>query len=187
MLVFIGFIEGIAEFISGLSKGYFGLLSDKIQRKAPFVKIGYSLSAIAKPSMVVISSGWWVLITRTLDRFGKGIRTSARDAMLSAEATHETKGRIFGFHRSMDTLGAAVGPLVSLVFLYYFPSDYKWLFLLSLIPGLITIFLVFLVKDKHLSISTKNDVKVSFFSFISYIKKSSSSINGSYSGFYYLL
>ncbi|NSW44534.1 MAG: MFS transporter [Bacteroidales bacterium] len=168
---FIGTLEGIAEFIAGLSKGYFGLLSDKLQRRLPFVQTGYMLSALAKPLMILIPSGWWVLLTRTLDRFGKGIRTASRDAMLSAEATPETKGRVFGFHRSMDTLGAAIGPTIALVFLWLYPSQYKWLFFAALIPGLVTFFFLFQLKEKR-SKMVNSTQKVSFFSFFKYIKQS---------------
>lgn len=171
---FIGVLEGVAEFIAGISKGYFGIWSDKIQRRLPFVRVGYSLSAIAKPLMIVIPSGWWILLTRTLDRFGKGIRTASRDAMLSAESIPETKGRVFGFHRSMDTLGAAIGPVIALLFLWIYPHQYKWLFLLALIPGLITIALIFIVKEKNKQKHQKKE-KTSFFSFISFIRQSSRS------------
>lgn len=173
---FIGILEGIAEFIAGISKGYFGIWSDKIQRRLPFVRVGYALSALAKPFMILIPAGWWILLTRTLDRFGKGVRTASRDAMLSAESTPETKGRVFGFHRSMDTLGAAIGPAIALLFLWIYPYQYQyqWLFLFALIPGLITIALLFIVKEKVDSRVQKKE-KTSFFSFISFIKKSSKS------------
>lgn len=171
---FIGILEGIAEFIAGISKGYFGVWSDKIQRRLPFVRVGYALSALAKPLMILIPAGWWILLTRTFDRFGKGVRTASRDAMLSAESTPETKGRVFGFHRSMDTLGAAIGPAIALLFLWVYPHQYKWLFLFALIPGLITIALIFVVKEKVVS-SVQKKEKTSFFSFISYIRKSSKS------------
>jgi len=169
---FIGTLEGIAEFIAGLSKGYFGILSDKMQRRLPFVQTGYMLSAFAKPLMILIPSGWWVLLTRTLDRFGKGIRTASRDAMLSAEATPDTKGRVFGFHRSMDTLGAAIGPTIALVFLWLYPSQYKWLFIAAIIPGLVTFFFLFQLKEKRRNMVNSTQ-KVSFFSFFRYIKHSS--------------
>ena len=168
---FIGVLEGIAEFIAGLSKGYFGLLSDKLQRRLPFVRLGYILSAFAKPMMILIPAGWWVLLTRTLDRFGKGIRTASRDAMLSAEATPETKGRVFGFHRSMDTLGAAIGPAIALIFLWFYPNQYKWLFIAALIPGLVTIFFLSQLNEKKVK-PLNVSKKVSFFSFFKYIKHS---------------
>ena len=122
-VLLIGVIEGFAEASAGLSKGYFGKLSDNQGKRLPYVQFGYALSAISKPLLVAFVLPHWVFFARTLDRLGKGIRTGARDALLSDEATPETKGRVFGFHRSMDTLGAVVGPLLALVYLAYRPED----------------------------------------------------------------
>ncbi|HQB78334.1 MAG TPA: MFS transporter, partial [Tenuifilaceae bacterium] len=113
----------------------------------------------------------WIFFARTIDRFGKGIRTGARDAILSSEATPATKGRVFGFHRSMDTLGAVLGPSLALVYLYYFPDDYRTLFLVAFFPGLLAIAASFLLKEKP-SQQTNVKPRVKFFSFISYWKES---------------
>ena len=121
----IGMLEGIAEAAAGLSKGYFGKLSDKIGKRKLFVQIGYSLSAAAKPLIILSTSSLWVFCMRTCDRMGKGIRTGARDAMLSAETTPEYKGRVFGFHRAFDTLGAALGPMIAFLFLSFSPGKYQ--------------------------------------------------------------
>ena len=86
-ILLIGILEGIAEATSGLSKGYFGQLSDSKAKRSPFVQIGYAFSAISKPMMAFFVYPLWILFARTLDRFGKGIRTGARDALLSDEAT----------------------------------------------------------------------------------------------------
>jgi sugar phosphate permease len=134
-IVLIGVLEGFAEATAGLSKGYFGKQSDITQKRVPFVQIGYALSAISKPMMSIFIFPLWIFFARTVDRIGKGVRSGARDAMLSDEATTETKGKIFGFHRSMDTLGAALGPTLALSYLYYHPADYKTLFYIAFIPG----------------------------------------------------
>ncbi len=173
--LYIGFLEGLAEFIAGLSKGYFGIWSDKIQRRVPFVRTGYLLSAVSKPLMIVFANGWWILLTRTLDRFGKGVRTAARDALLSEESTSKTKGRVFGFHRSMDTLGAAIGPAIALLFLWIYPEQYTWLFLLTIVPGLVTTALLFKLNEKKPQNTASRTDKFSFFSFLTYIKNSSKS------------
>jgi MFS family permease len=73
----------------------------------------------------------WIFFARTIDRFGKGLRTGARDAMLSDEATPRTKGKIFGFHRSMDTMGAVLGPSPTP---YFYPENYTTLFYIAFIP-----------------------------------------------------
>lgn len=172
-ILLIGILEGIAEATSGLSKGYFGQLSDSKAKRSPFVQIGYAFSAISKPMMAFFVYPLWILFARTLDRFGKGIRTGARDALLSDEATPATKGEVFGFHRSMDTLGAVLGPLFALIYLFYYPEDYINLFYIAFIPGALAVISTFFLKDKkRLAAPTKK--KIGFFSFIDYWKKSPS-------------
>lgn len=170
-VVLIGILEGIAEAIAGLCKGYFGKLSDNSGKRAPFIQLGYSLSAISKPLMVVFIYPAWIFFARTIDRLGKGLRTGARDAMLSNEATPQTKGKVFGFHRSSDTFGAVLGPLAALLFLYFRPNDYKTLFLIAFLPGLAAVASTFLVKDKKQASPVQKD-KTSFFSFLKYWKVS---------------
>ena len=172
-IVFIGLLEGIAEATAGLSKGYFGKLSDVSGKRVPFVQLGYTLSAISKPMLAFFINPIWVFFSRTTDRLGKGIRTGARDALLSDEATPETKGKIFGFHRSMDTLGAVIGPAIALIYLYFNPSQYKNLFLLAFIPGLLAILSTLFLKQKN-NPAPKEKQKVSFFSFLNYWKQSDS-------------
>ncbi|HTP12940.1 MAG TPA: MFS transporter, partial [Bacteroidota bacterium] len=128
-VVLIGILEGIAEATAGISKGYFGSLSDHLGRRRPFIQAGYALSAVSKPLMALLIQPVWVFVARTSDRLGKGIRTAARDAMLSAETTPEFKGRVFGFHRGFDTLGAAIGPSLALLYLTFHPDEYRSLFL----------------------------------------------------------
>ncbi|MFZ4546095.1 MAG: MFS transporter [Bacteroidales bacterium] len=170
-VILIGVLEGLAEATAGLSKGYFGKYSDKIGSRVPFVRWGYLLSAISKPLMAAFAVPVWVFFVRTLDRLGKGIRTGARDAMLSDEASKENKGKVFGFHRALDTAGAALGPFAALIFLHYYPAQYKWLFVIAVIPGIAAIALTFLLKDKQKPGSTKKSP--GFLSFLSYWGESS--------------
>ncbi|TMI72944.1 MAG: MFS transporter [Bacteroidetes bacterium] len=165
-VAWMGLLEGFANFTSGISKGYFGKLSDEKGLRLPFVKLGYFLSAIAKPMMAMFVYPIWIFFARTTDRLGKGVRTAARDALLSKEATKETKGRIFGFHRGMDTLGATIGPALALLYLYFNPGQYKTIFYLAFIPGLISVMLIFLLKEKKQPASTLG--KGNFFSFFKY-------------------
>lgn len=169
-IVLLGVLEGIAEAIAGLSKGYFGSLSDQSAKRIPFVQFGYALSALAKP-MLSIANAWAILAARTLDKFGKGIRTGARDAMLSAEATPETKGAVFGFHRAMDTTGAVIGPLLALAWLYYFPGDYLTLFLLTIIPGVLTLLATLFLRERKRE--PNKTIRPSFFTSISFWKTGS--------------
>lgn len=170
-IVLIGVLEGFAEATAGLSKGYFGKLSDNMGRRLPFVRWGYLLSAISKPMMAIFTFPFWIFSARTIDRLGKGIRTGARDALLSDEATSETKGTVFGFHRSMDTLGAVIGPLSALLFLYFYPAHYRTLFYIAFIPGIIAIGFTFLLKDKN-PVSKESRIKTSFLDFFWYWKTS---------------
>lgn len=147
-VVLIGVLEGIAEATSGLSKGYFGKLSDTTGKRMPFIQFGYMLSAISKPMMALFSFPLWIFFARTIDRLGKGIRTAARDAILSDEATKETKGKVFGLHRTMDTTGAVLGPLLAMLYLYFFPENYITLFYIAFIPGIIAVAFSFILKDK---------------------------------------
>ncbi|HEY3371222.1 MAG TPA: MFS transporter [Prolixibacteraceae bacterium] len=171
-IVLIGILEGFAEATAGLSKGYFGKLSDNSGKRVPFVQIGYAFSAISKPMMAIFIFPVWIFFARTIDRFGKGIRTGARDAILSEEASPQTKGKVFGFHRSMDTLGAVLGPSLALIYLYYYPQDYKTLFFIAFIPGLLAVVSTALLKDKKLKVP-KARVSTPFFSFLKYWKLSS--------------
>ena len=170
-VLLIGILEGIAEATAGLCKGYFGKLSDNSGKRAPFIQLGYSLSAISKPMMIFFVFPAWIFFVRTIDRFGKGLRTGARDAMLSDEATPQTKGKVFGFHRSMDTFGAVLGPLAALVFLYFRPNDYKTLFLIAFLPGIAAVLTTLVLKDKKQN-QPKIKVSTPFFSFLKYWKVS---------------
>lgn len=166
-VISIGVLEGFAEAVAGLSKGYFGAWSDQTGKRVPFIRWGYSMSAISKPMMAVFTFPVWIFFARTIDRVGKGLRTGARDAVLAEEATPETKGRVFGFHRAMDTLGAMLGPSLALAFLYFYPEHYRRLFLWALIPGVIAVLTTLLLKDKRTV--PKNDRRFpSFKTFIKY-------------------
>ncbi len=142
----VGLIEGIAEVTAGLLKGYFGNLSDKLGKRSIFVVLGYGLSSIVKPLPGFFPKVSTVVLSRTLDRVGKGIRTAPRDAILAANADGNT-GAVFGFHRGMDTLGAVVGPLVAIALLQLFEVDYQFVYVAAIVPAILTILFTFTVKD----------------------------------------
>ena len=172
-IILIGILEGLAEGITGLSKGYFGTRSDAIGRRLPFVQLGYALSAVSKPMMVAFIYPIWVFLARTLDRLGKGIRTGARDALLSDEASVETKARVFGFHRAMDTFGAVLGPLLALLYLNWYPEDYRNLFLIAFAPGLIAFGFTFFIPENNQRVAQKVS-KPRLADFLKYWKQSPS-------------
>ena len=178
--LWIGILEGVAEAVVGLSKGYFGKLSDEKGKRLPFIQLGYFLSAIGKSMLALFAQPLWVLLSRAGDKLGKGIRTSARDAMLSDECSKENKGKVFGFHRSMDTIGAVVGPLLALVYLYFYPADYKPLFFIAFAPAMLSVLFTLFIREKKTDPSAVSGMKaqVSFFSYFSYWKKSSAEYRG---------
>jgi MFS family permease len=172
--LFIGILEGAAEAVAGLSKSYFGKLSDRSGKRLPFVQLGYTLSAISKPMLALLIHPAWIFLSRGMDRLGKGIRTGARDALLSDESTLATKASVFGFHRSLDTMGAVLGPALALLYLYYFPAAYQDLFLVALLPGMFAVGLSLVLKEqqKAAGLLPAANIPVRFFSFFSYWKKS---------------
>jgi MFS family permease len=171
-IILIGVLEGCAEATAGLSKGYFGNLSDAKGKRLPFVQIGYAFSAISKPMMALFIYPVWIFFARTIDRLGKGVRTGARDALLSDEATPETKGKVFGFHRAMDTLGAVLGPTAALIYLAFHPDNYKTLFFIAFFPGVIAIAFTFFIKEKKKELPQPK-VSPRLLDFVNYWKQSS--------------
>lgn len=157
----IGFIEGFAEFTASILKAVFGRLSDRFQRRRVFVGFGYGLSAVSRPVLLVAQSWGIVLAARLLDRIGKGVRTSPRDALLAASAPKEHRGKVFGLHRAMDTIGAVAGPLLAIWLLSITNNDYRFVFLMAVIPTALAFLLTFLVKEmpasSNASISRKEE------------------------------
>jgi MFS family permease len=145
----IGLIEGIAESTASLLKVFSGWYSDRLGRRKHLMALGYGISALSRPIMATAGSWPHVLIARFVDRTGKGVRTAPRDAII-AEASKTTHlGRAFGFHRSMDTFGAVVGPALALLCLYFLPGDYRAVFWLSLLPALLAVVtIIIFIKEK---------------------------------------
>ena len=157
----VGIIEGAAEVTAGLLKGYFGRLSDILKKRSVFVVLGYTLSALSKPLPGIFPTISAVITSRISDRVGKGIRTAPRDALLSTYAEGQT-GAVFGFHRGMDTLGAAIGPVGALILLHFFPGDYILIFLVAFAPSIVAVSFTFFVKDNPSSfkkITKKNYIE----------------------------
>ncbi|MDD5491805.1 MAG: MFS transporter [bacterium] len=146
----IGLIEGIAESIASLLKVFSGYLSDKSQKRKPLAILGYGSSTFGKIFLYIATSWWWVLLSRVIDRFGKGIRNAPRDALIADSSVKERRGRAFGLHRMMDTIGAATGVLIAYYLLTSHPGpiDYRKIFLLSLIPAFLGVIFLFFVKEK---------------------------------------
>jgi MFS family permease len=158
----VGLIEGFAEITAGFLKGYFGSLSDKIGKRSVFVVTGYSLSGIVKSLPGLLATIPVVIFSRIGDRIGKGIRTAPRDALLASYAG-ENSGAVFGFHRSMDTFGAVIGPLAALILVHFIPDGYRTIYLFSLIPSFLAIGFAFTVKDRPTEKSSSRKLYSDFF------------------------
>jgi MFS family permease len=144
----VGLVEGIAEATANLLRVFSGYFSDRFQKRKPFMTWGYMLSALSK--LVIASASGWTLVLagRFLDRFGKGVRTAARDALLAGSSQERDRGRVFGFHRALDTLGAVIGPLMAFFLLTSFKDNLRFIFYLAFIPAVagVALLMVF-VKD----------------------------------------
>jgi len=147
----VGFIEGVAESTASLLKAFSGWFSDKFKKRKIFITSGYFLSTFSKLIIGLAQSWPFVLIGRFIDRFGKGIRTSARDALIAESSDEVNRGKAFGFHRALDTLGAVVGPLTAIFLIKFLGDNLRPIFFIAFIPGLIAlVLLVLLVKEKRM-------------------------------------
>lgn len=145
----IGLIEGIAESTASLLKTFSGWFSDRIGNRKWLIAAGYGISTLSRP-IVALATGWHhVMGSRFMDRFGKGVRTAPRDTIIAESTDREYLGRAFSFHRSLDTMGAVVGPALSFFFLGLFSNNYRIVFWLSMIPGVIAVLLIILfIKER---------------------------------------
>jgi len=144
----IGLIEGIAESTASLLKVFSGWFSDRIKKRKILMIAGYGISTLSRPILAIATLWSHVLGFRFIDRFGKGIRGAPRDAII-AESTHpKDLGRSFGFHRGMDTFGAVIGPAIAFLVLSIFTGNFRLVFWLSMIPGIIAVMvIVFFIKE----------------------------------------
>jgi len=145
----IGLIEGIAESTASILKVFSGWLSDRIGSRKWLMAAGYGLAVLSRPIMAMSVSWREVLASRFVDRLGKGVRTAPRDAILAESTETAYLARAFSLHRSMDTLGAVVGPLTAFFILGLFQNNYRLVFWMSIIPGIIAVLLIiFFITEK---------------------------------------
>lgn len=144
----LGVIEGIAEATASITKYPFGQAADYTGRRRPFVLAGYTLGGLGK-LLIALATGWpLALAGRFTDRFGKGMRTAARDDLIAVRTRPEDQGLAFGLHRTMDTLGAVLGPLVALA-LVQADVPLRWIFAIAVIPGLLSVVAILLFVREH--------------------------------------
>src|SRR3954469_15095979 len=144
----LGVIEGAAEAANSALKILSGWLADRWRSQKKLVLLGSGIASAVRP-LIGFATAWpQVLAIRFSDRLGKGIRGAPRDAMLADFAPADARGRVFGFHRAMDHAGAVTGPLLATAFLYFYPGNYRPLFFLTIIPGIIVILFILRVPER---------------------------------------
>ena len=154
-LAVVGAIEGVAESTASVMRLVSGWVSDRVGRRKPFVLVGYALAAVAKPLLALAFHWPTVMFARFVDRSGKGLRTSPRDALIGQWTEPTARGRAFGFHRAADTAGAVVGPLAALALLALLGQNYRLIFVLAFIPGAIGVLLLRGVGERGASSSAE--------------------------------
>lgn len=157
---FIGVIEGLGDSAATVLKVMSGWASDKLGQRKGLTTFGYVLSTVAKPFLLLATSGAAALVIRFFERAGKGIRTSPRDALVADSTTPETMGRGFGFHRALDTFGAVGGIAIAAAIIYFMQGWemrlslplFEWLVIISIIPAVLAVLvLVFFVHEARAS------------------------------------
>ncbi|MFA5077607.1 MAG: MFS transporter, partial [Candidatus Micrarchaeia archaeon] len=151
----LGIIEGLADSIASLVEIFSGYFSDKTGKRKQLVIAGYGLSSVVKVGIALSTAWWHVLIMRSLERIGKGIRTSPRDAIIASSSAPDARGKAFGFHRMMDTIGAIIGPVIAYFIFAWFGTaepGYRTLFLAAIIPAFLAVLvLILFVKEPEKS------------------------------------
>lgn len=144
----VGLIEGIAEATASVLKVFSGAISDYWGQRKSLAVLGYGLSTFVKPLFAIASSPSWVLLARFADRTGKGIRVAPRDALVADVTDASNRGAAYGLRQSLDTIGALLGPLLAMAVLDRSPQNFRLVFWLAVIPGIIAVmFLVFGVRE----------------------------------------
>src|SRR5581483_1310984 len=145
----VGLIEGTAVATQNLAQGLSGTISDRIQRRKAVALAGYALAAIAKP-LIGVSAAWQgVLGARFLDRFGTGVRSAPRDALIAASTDRAHRGKAFGLEGAGDNAGAFLGPVIAAVLLGAFGVPLRWIFYLAVAPGLLAFIMVLLTRERR--------------------------------------
>ncbi|MGE5308723.1 MAG: MFS transporter [Deltaproteobacteria bacterium] len=144
----LGLIEGIAESLASLMKVFSGYWSDRIRKRLPFTIGGYSASALGKIFLYTAVNWHAVLIGRVIDRFGKGVRTAPRDAIIADSAPEGKRGAAYGLHRALDSTGAVLGVILAYVLVIGLKDPVREIFLISLIPAVLGVLFLFLIKEK---------------------------------------
>lgn len=143
----LGLIEGAAESVASLLRVFSGYISDRLGRRKPLAIAGYAASTAGKALLYVAAAWPMVLAGRLVDRFGKGVRTAPRDALIADSSDAARRGRAFGLHRALDTLGATLGVVAAIFLIRGGTGNIRVIFLWSLVPAALGVAVLFLAKD----------------------------------------
>ena len=147
--VMVGVIEGIAEATASIMKIFSGALSDRLGKRKLLATIGYGLAALTKPVFPLAGSIGWIVGARFIDRVGKGIRGAPRDALLADLSPVNVRGAAFGLRQSLDTIGAALGPLLAIVFRLLTASNFIAVLWIAVVPGFLSFLVIlFVVREQ---------------------------------------
>jgi len=152
----VGFIEGLADASANFFMAVSGFVSDKFQRRKPFIVTGYGLSTLSK-FVLSVAFGWpMVLLSRVTNRLGKGVRTTARDALIIESTEKEDRGKAFGLHRTLDNVGAVLGPFLAILLMQILSGNYRLVFFWAFIPSALAMLLLFFLHEKRKSVLDLN-------------------------------
>ncbi len=138
----VGLIEGLAESLALMIKVFSGAFSDYLGKRKGLAVFGYGMSALTKPLFAIAGSTGMVLTARLLDRVGKGVRGAPRDALVADLAPAHLRGAAFGLRQSLDTVGALLGPLLAVALMLLWQNDFRRIFWVAIIPGLLALALL---------------------------------------------
>lgn len=167
----VGLIEGVAGTVQNIIQGFSGRLSDKLQKRKGIAVFGYLLAAISKPLMGLATSWPLVFGARFMDRFGAGTRSAPRDALIAGSADEKNRGKAFGLEGVGDNLGAFIGPIIAVVLLFMWEINIRSVFYLAIIPGVLSVIMILLVKEKKVPFESKVKIDTSFKQFPSGYRK----------------
>lgn len=145
--IFIGFLEGFADALASILKIVSGWFSDRIRKRKIVALSGYGLSVFVRWMLALVGNYWQVFVLRIIDRIGKGLRDSPRDALLAESVERSELGKSFGFQRGMDTIGAVLGPMATIALLPILFNSYRLLFLAAFAVGTLAVLSFFFVKE----------------------------------------
>ena len=147
--VWLGAMEGVAEAVSAGVKWRMGAVADRARRKKPWIAAGYTLATFSRPLLSLATAGAHVVVLRTLDRLGKGIRGVPRDALVAASVPEAQLATAFAFHRAMDNAGSVLGPIVAFTLLRFLSLDVRTVMALAVLPGMVSLgVLLFGVREE---------------------------------------